>query len=163
MLGRCNDPNNVAYAYYGGRGISVCAEWAQDFDRFYMDLGERPAGTTLDRIDCTLGYSKENCQWVDRKTQANNQRRTVKITHLGATKTLSQWAEHLGVPYYTLWNRIRCHGMSPEKALTPDSLDPKYKHGNGGYTSGCRCDVCRRARSEYHVEYKRRRLDESGS
>lgn len=160
MLGRCLDPGNVAYQYYGGRGITVCDEWISNYDRFYDDMGERPPGLTLDRKDCELGYSIENCQWADKKSQMNNRRTTIMVTHREVTMTLSQWAEHLGVPYYTLWNRLRAHAMSPEKALTANSLDPVQSHGNSGYSRGCRCDLCRQARREYHVDYKNRKLNE---
>jgi len=156
MLGRCLDPSNIAYSYYGGRGVTICSEWITDYDRFYADMGERPPGMTLDRENGELGYSPDNCRWADKPTQMNNQRRTVNITHLGETLTLSQWATRLGVPYYTLWNRIRLHGMSPDKALTANSLDPTQKHGNGGYTRGCRCEVCKLARREYHMTRKQR-------
>ena len=123
MKGRCLDPNNNSFDYYGGRGIGVCPEWANDFDRFYADMGERPEGMTLDRRDNELGYSPSNCRWIEAPKQQANQRRTIRIAHAGFNLTLTEWALKLGVPYYTLWNRIRCHKMTPEKALTSLSLN----------------------------------------
>lgn len=123
MRGRCINPNDKSYPYYGGRGIQVCQEWLNNFDQFYEDMGDRPNGMTLDRIDSNKGYSPENCQWVMASAQQGNQRRTVKITHEGLTLTMTEWAKKLGVPYYTLWNRLRAHKMSPEKALTAASLN----------------------------------------
>lgn len=123
MLGRCLDPGNVAFKYYGGRGITIYADWADDYDQFYACMGERPIGLTLERADSELGYGPTNCRWASMKEQLSNQRRTLWVTHNGHTLTLSQWAEKLGVPYYTLWNRISCHKMSPEKALVAGSLN----------------------------------------
>lgn len=152
MLGRCLDPNNVAYRYYGARGITVCTEWVDNYDQFYADMGERPTGLTLDRKDSNLGYSPANCRWATRKEQLNNQRRTIEITHEGTTLTLSQWAERLGVPYFTLWNRIALHKMEPAKALTPQSLIIPWRHGTiTGYSRGCRCALCKEVSAEYRL------------
>ena len=75
MRARCNNPNDNQYKDYGGRGIKVCPEW-NDFMTFYKDVGERPEGHQLDRIDNDKNYCKENCRWADVVTQANNRRTT---------------------------------------------------------------------------------------
>jgi hypothetical protein len=73
MRDRCNNPNNKAYKNYGGRGITVCNRW-KNFVNFITDVGERPLGLTLDRINNELGYFPENVRWTDNKTQVDNRR-----------------------------------------------------------------------------------------
>jgi hypothetical protein len=71
MKQRCLNPNYEPFKRYGGKGIDVCKEWLV-FDNFFSDMGERPIGTSLDRIDGRLGYSKNNCRWATRREQLEN-------------------------------------------------------------------------------------------
>lgn len=76
MIQRCTNPNHTFFAEYGGRGISVCARWRDSFAAFLADMGERPEGTTLDRIDNNGHYEPQNCRWATPTTQVRNSRRS---------------------------------------------------------------------------------------
>jgi len=104
MLDRCNTPTHKAYVHYGGRGIKVCKRWMV-FENFYADMGKRPEGTSLDRINNNRGYSPANCRWATQQEQQNNRRSNVRITLHGETKTMKQWATHFGVDYAVVKDR----------------------------------------------------------
>lgn len=72
MKERCLNKNKWDYKYYGGRGITISDEWLNDFNKFIEDMGDKPEGHTLDRIDTNKGYCKENCKWSTRTQQAQN-------------------------------------------------------------------------------------------
>lgn len=115
MRARCSNPNNPAYANYGGRGILVCSRW-QKFSNFLADMGEPAAGMSLERKDNNNGYSKENCTWADRFSQGRNKRNNVLLTIDGETLPLSSWAERYGLKYGTVHQRIR-QGWPAEAAV----------------------------------------------
>ena len=78
MKQRCYLKTMHSYKYYGGRGIKVCDRWLESFANFASDMGERPEGTTLDRIDSNGDYTPENCRWSDIHTQNTNRRIPIK-------------------------------------------------------------------------------------
>lgn len=75
MKDRCYNPNNNQYKNYGERGIEVCKEWLDSFENFYKDMGDKPEGLSIDRVDVNGHYCKANCRWADDFTQAYNQRK----------------------------------------------------------------------------------------
>lgn len=77
MKQRCHNPNNDVYKYYGGRGITVCDGWLDSFENFLEDMGERPEGTSIDRINNDGNYDPSNCRWTTKKEQARNRRKRV--------------------------------------------------------------------------------------
>ena len=74
MKQRCLNPNRSNYKYYGGRGITVCTSWYR-FESFFKDMGERPLGCSLERLDVNGNYTLENCSWVTHQEQCNNRRK----------------------------------------------------------------------------------------
>jgi len=158
MRSRCYDKNHVAFHNYGGRGITVCDEWKNDFDAFVRDMGESIVGMSLDRIDSNGNYCKENCRWVTMKQQLNNQRRNRLVTKDGVTKTLSQWAESLGIRQDTLSRRL--NRMSPEKALKAGYLFEMQHGTRTGYEAyKCRCNLCKEANNKRHREARQQRKE----
>lgn len=116
MVQRCTNPANANYHNYGGRGISICVTWL-DFVNFLADMGEAPEGRTIERIDNDDGYNKQNCRWATWQEQASNKRNSRHITVFGETKTMSEWARHLGVNLQTLSWRINEQGTDPAEAV----------------------------------------------
>lgn len=105
MRGRCQQPNSTSYPRYGGRGIKVCARW-QIFDNFLEDMGERPAGTSLDRIDLEGDYTPENCRWATGDEQARNKSNTRWFDHNGEKLCMKDYAKVLGISYAALSKRV---------------------------------------------------------
>lgn len=105
MKQRCTNARAAKFASYGGAGITVCEEWLS-FDGFVADMGERPDGTTIDRIDGTKGYFRGNCRWATATEQQNNLRSNRMIDYVGEALSLSALARKLGVEINTLAYRI---------------------------------------------------------
>ena len=107
MKQRCHNPSHKQYSDYGGRGIFVCDEWRENFINFYNDMGDKPHGTSLDRIDNNKGYYKENCRWATNDIQHRNQRTNVMITIDDRTQCLQDWSIETGTCRSTLNSRYR--------------------------------------------------------
>ena len=158
MRNRC-DPNkkNAVKRYVS---LGFCPEW-NNYDKFFQDMGPRPEGKSLDRIDNTKGYYSENCRWASVKEQNRNRSDNRWITHNGQTLPLCAWAEKLGERGDTLSRRLS--RMSPEKALVSGKLrNPlKWDHGTrkGYERNKCRCNICKAYNTERVKNYRRGKND----
>lgn len=114
MRRRCHDPRRKDYVNYGARGIYVCSEWRESFEAFYRDMGPRPVGTTLDRLQNSGPYEKKNCVWATRKAQERN-KRTSRIVNIdGKRMTVAEACEVYGIKPRTASNRLNTMGWSVE-------------------------------------------------
>ena len=119
MKQRCYNSKNTMYKRYGGRGIKVCKLWINSFENFYKDMGEKPKGKTIDRIDNNGDYKPSNCKWSTAKEQANNKSNSIHITVKGKTHTAIEWEQIRGLKAGKVSHRIG-YGWSYEIAvLTP--------------------------------------------
>ncbi len=118
MKARCLNKNHDSYKYYGSRGIKVCDRWLK-FENFFEDMGVRPQGKSIDRIDNRKGYSLSNCKWSTKSEQMCNTRRNVVLSFNGDVLNIVQWARKIGMNTSTLRRRIG-RGWSTKRAiLTP--------------------------------------------
>lgn len=107
MINRCTNPRVACFGRYGGRGIAVCPEWRHSFETFLDDMGERPAGLSIERRDNDGDYCKANCRWATLKEQGRNKRSNCMLEVDGVSRPLSEWAELRGIDYFTLRSRIK--------------------------------------------------------
>lgn len=135
MVRRCTNPRCINYREYGGRGIQVCERWVA-FENFLADMGERPAGTTIDRIDNEGNYEPGNCRWATRSQQDSNRRDNVKVTHDGKTLTLMEWAKRYSLKYSTLQQR---HSLGEHP---PHLFRPADIHANRREPVRLTCQIC---------------------
>lgn len=116
MIMRCENEKNPSYKFYGARGIQVCEQW-HDFLIFCADVGERPKGLQLDRIDNDGNYEPNNCTWVTPKQNSRNRRDSHYLSLNGVRHTIVEWVEVLDVPERRLRGRVSL-GWSDEDILT---------------------------------------------
>jgi len=117
MLSRCRNPNHKAFANYGGRGIRVCERW-EAFCCFAEDMGERPEGTMLDRIDNDGWYTPQNCRWSTRQEQNSNRRNCIYVDCDGERVTLKECCRRKGLPYRPIVKRVQDRNWPIEMALS---------------------------------------------
>lgn len=118
MKRRCYKPNNKSYSRYGGRGITVCDEWRNNFEAFYnwaMDNGYND-NLSIDRINPNGNYEPINCRWITMSEQAKNRRNCHFITCNGRTQILADWAKETGIDRFEIVKRLK-NGQTPEQAL----------------------------------------------
>lgn len=114
---RCLNPSNRAYPAYGGRGITVCDRWLDDFEAFLADVGAKPSARhELDRIDNNRGYEPSNCRWVTRSQNDRNRRSTLWVDYRGERRRLIDLCEQFGTWLDTVKFRLE-HGWTMEAAV----------------------------------------------
>lgn len=114
MKRRCLNPKVVRFSHYGGRGILVCNKWLQ-FEGFLADMGIRPKGKTIERLNNNGNYEPGNCAWGTIAEQSKNRSSTVLVTFKGKTLCLSDWAKKLRIKPNTLWYRARKYGWTGDR------------------------------------------------
>ena len=116
MMSRCNNKHATGYEYYGGRGISVCDRWKENFYNFYEDMGVRPEGKSLDRIDVNGNYTKDNCRWATSIEQRRNTTANNFIDYDNKIQCLEDWGTELNIKPNTILYRLK-RGWPVEEAL----------------------------------------------
>lgn len=126
MKQRCLNPRLPCYHNYGGRGITICARWLESFQNFFDDMGEKPEGKTLERINNNGNYEPSNCKWATRAEQRRNCRDTRMITINGRTQTIKDWAKELGFSDDVLAYRIDANWPKSEWLSKPNFRRRKH-------------------------------------
>ena len=116
MIKRCHNKKGSIYKNYNGRGICVCDRWRK-FENFVNDMGIRPEGRSLDRINNNGNYEPINCRWATPQEQANNSRRNKYLVAFGKKMTIAQWAREVGLSPSAINGRIK-NKWPKDKALT---------------------------------------------
>lgn len=165
MLQRCTNPNARGFYNYGGRGIRVCDRWKK-FAAFMSDMGDRPIGTSLDRVDNDGDYKPSN-----RRQQASNRRDSVYITFRGRTKHIDEWATEYSLTGRLIYIRLR-RGWDVERAITTPiyvapnacrhghtfTTDNTYVRSNGTRSCrACHAAQAKRSRTRISVKQEKRR------
>lgn len=117
MRQRCNSQNAVVYKYYGGRGIRICDRWLNSFENFYADMGEKPEGMSIERIDNDGDYEPDNCYWSTHFQQSRNMRSNKYITFNGKTLCHVDWSRLIGGGDNLVYQRLKL-GWSEERAIS---------------------------------------------
>ena len=122
IIQRCTNTNQPNYPDYGGRGVGVCERW-RDFANFLADMGARPAGKEIERIDNDAGYHPDNCRWASRADQNRNRRNNRMVEYGGETLCLADWSARTGIRFGALRYRLES-GWTAERAFTTPILQP---------------------------------------
>jgi len=127
MRARCNCSTDKSYPNYGGRGIRVCDKWSgqNGYENFIADMGPRPEGMSIERLNNNGNYEPGNCKWATRAEQNRNSRRNIFVEYQGEKMIVKDAAKKMGVDYYTLITRVKTNG--PCLAESPEPVGEKRK------------------------------------
>ena len=133
MMARCNNPNTIAYKYYGGRGITVCSKWKKlrAFKEWAMRNGYQ-LGLSIERIDVNGNYCPDNCKWIPLEDQAKNTRRSYKnkfLTYNGTTLNYIEWSELTGIPVEFFAAKVAAKRKTSLEQINPFELEIKHPKG----------------------------------
>ena len=119
IIQRCINPKDTSWERYGAKGVTVCDEWLS-FPAFreWAYANGYDDSLTIDRINPNGNYEPSNCRWASVREQANNKQGTLWVEYGGERMQLSYWADRLGIPYHTLYDRLHRYGWSVERAFT---------------------------------------------
>jgi len=157
MRSRCLNPDNQSFPAYGGRGITVCDRWIDDYDAFVEDMGFRPDGLSIERIDNNGNYEPSNCRWASRGDQSRNKRSNV--FHISGIIETDLAAQN-NINLRTFRSRMEKWGDLQEALNRPVISSQKQSpHGSRGRYKryACRCDLCKQANTEYGRRQRARR------
>jgi len=143
MRSRCYRKKDKCFHLYGGRGITVCDRWLNDYDAFFEDMGQKPTGLSLDRIDSNGNYEPGNCRWVNMRIQQQNRRNNINLNLNQESHTISEWARIKGLHRTTISNRLK-KGLNIEDCVQ-SSRSNEVSHGTNHMYSKlqCRCNECK--------------------
>ena len=116
MKTRCQNQRHASFRNYGARGIEICERW-ESFQNFLADVGKRPEGMTLERINNDGNYEPGNCRWASRLEQGRNKRTNQRVVWKGLDMTLTELARLENVAFHSLRNRIVQSEYTPEQAV----------------------------------------------
>lgn len=120
MRNRCYSPESEHFNRYGGRGITVCDKWKNDFDSFFYDVGPRPSNQySIHRINNNGNYEPGNVEWATKEVQCNSRASSRVLEYVGQRKTLSQWSRDTGLGISTIHFRLKSGWTVPEALTTP--------------------------------------------
>lgn len=131
LKARCLNPKDKGYPNYGGRGITVCDRWKNSFETFLADMGKRPEGCEIDRINNNGNYEPSNCRWTTRIIQHNNKRNNIFVTYKDECMTMAQWARKYNVKANSLRSNLVVAFKPFPQAIT-SLKNNTYEHHNQG-------------------------------
>lgn len=132
MKGRCHNPNSDDFPDYGGRGITVCERWRDNYKAFLADMGQCPPEMSIDRINNDGNYEPSNCRWATATEQANNKRNVPLYEFNGQRLSVAEWSRHTGISTSVLSARLS-RGWTIKRALTTPAkkCPPRLLEHNG--------------------------------
>jgi hypothetical protein len=139
MKERCYNPKCHDYCHWGGRGITVCEAWRDEFLAFkeWALANGYKDGLTIDRIDNNGNYEPSNCRWATKKEQSNNRRSLHHLTYNGATKTITEWSRETGLNITTILMRLNKYKWSVEDTLKTPSMKRGENRASKRQNSRC--------------------------